>query len=129
MWPLCRGRGAAAQGPRTAVLAHPERSGDRGEGVLHELLELRGEPLPGRDVEAGYGVGWVGVPVPVGVGAVRVAVRIAVTVGGGGVVAIRLARWLDPDVRVEVGERGVRVRLWEGAEACAVWLHQSPRNG
>src|SRR5437763_12999048 len=94
--PRGRGTGAAA-----GWFSFRRRSGDRGEGVLHELLELGGEPLPGRDVEAGYGVGRVGIPVPVGVGAVRVAVRVTVGVRAAGVVAVGLARWLDPDVGVQ----------------------------
>src|SRR6266487_6199577 len=121
MWPPCAGLWAAARGPRSCrgQLTSP-RSGDRGEGVLHELLELGGEPLAGGDVEAGDGVGGVGVAVAVGVGAVRVAMRVAVRVGGSGVIAGGFAWWLDPDVAIQVGERGIGAGLRERAKAGAV---------
>src|SRR5215831_3631298 len=117
MWPPAA-PGRSRRG--ATACARVSYSRDRGEGVLDELLELGGEPVARRDVEPGYGVGWVGVPVPVGIGAVRVAVPVTMAVGGGGVVAVGLTRGLDPHVGVQMGERGVGVRLRERAEASAV---------
>src|SRR5689334_18722774 len=98
MWPR-RDRGGASS-------RRVSWSGNRGEGVLDEHLERGREPVAGPDVEPGYRVAGVGGAVAVGDRAIRVAVRVAVGVRAAGVVAVGLARWLDPDVGVQVAERG-----------------------
>src|SRR5215469_13753308 len=77
-------------------------------GVLDEHPELGREPMARRDVEARYRVRRVLVAVSVGDRAIGVAVRVAVRVGQGGVVAVGLARGLDPHVGVQVRERRIR---------------------